>query len=401
MLKNKRKKITVATTISGNGLVKAGGSNVVHGLYTCLAQYFDIEIIYIGPENGKYETYEIVPGLKETVIPKTHQHMVKEWELREKLKAKTVYDVGLMYYLEETPEYGDALRNSIETSDFVFIERPYLFHEVRKYVNGRPMFQRSQNIEVYFRKSNIPDGEERNKVLKDLFQTEKSCCNFCTANFACSEIDLQTMGRMYGVPDSKLWFLPNGVNCNESEYVSVQKREKTKKSYGLGNEKIAVFIGGGHRPNVEAAETILRIAPFCVSTKFVFVGDVCRELMNEKKEDNVILLGLVSEKTKKFLFSVSDMALNPMYSGSGSNIKMFDYMASGLPIVTTLFGARGISDTSTFHIADTEEEIIFAINSFGLQEEQENVSKARHLVETHYDWKVLAERVKEFILQYS
>ena len=36
--------------------------------------------------------------------------------------------------------------------------------------------------------------------------------------------------------------------------------------------------------------------------------------------------------------------INPMISGSGTNIKMFDFMAAGLPIITTDIGARGIEE---------------------------------------------------------
>ena len=36
------------------------------------------------------------------------------------------------------------------------------------------------------------------------------------------------------------------------------------------------------------------------------------------------------------------MAINPMFGGSGTNIKMFDFMAAGLPTISTEIGARGI-----------------------------------------------------------
>ena len=167
--KKKRKKITVASVISGSGLVKAGGSNVVHGLYTRLAKYYDIEIVYLAPIIETYRKYEIAPGLWEIVIPKTQAHVDAEKKVTEKLKAQTTYDISLMYFLDKTPQYGNVLKHSIATSDIVFIERPYLFYEVRKHLNGRPLIQRSQNIEYFFRKSNIPESEEANKILDDLF----------------------------------------------------------------------------------------------------------------------------------------------------------------------------------------------------------------------------------------
>lgn len=396
----KRKKITVASTISGSGLVKAGGTNVVHGLYTRLAKYFDIEIIYIAPVNETYHRYEIVPGLSEIVVPKTAEHVQKEKEVTARLKAQTTYDLSLIYYLDKTPGYGDILKKSIETSDVVFIERPYLFYEVRKYLNGRPLFQRSQNIEYFFRKSNIPESEEANKSLNDLFETEKECCECCNLNFGCSEDDLETMHSMYGIPKEQLHLLPNGVATEDNPFITIEERKQYKKKYALENEKVAIFIGGGHRPNMEACEMIMKAASFCKDTKFLFAGNLCNELSRKLCPENTALLGMISEETRRFLFSVADIALNPMYSGSGSNIKMFDYMAMGIPIITSKFGARGICDTSIFHIADTADELISTINSFELKNDNASVIKARRLIEEKYDWKIIAENIGKILFKY-
>lgn len=395
----KRKKITVASVISGSGLVKAGGSNVVHGLYTRLAKYYDIEIVYLAPVNETYRKYEIVPGLWEIVVPKTLDHVKAEREITAKLKAQTTYDIALAYLYDKTPRFSNVLKSSINTSEVVFIERPYLFYEVRKYLNGRSLFQRSQNIEYFFRKSTIPESEGANKILADLYELEKVCCECSDINFACSSNDLETMYSMYGVPKEKLRLCSNGVACEDNPFVSVADRIRLKKKYALANEKIAIFIGGGHKPNMEACETILKIAPFCKETKFIFAGNVCNELMKRARPENTALLGLITEETRRFLFSVADVALNPMYSGSGSNIKMFDYMAMGVPIISTRFGARGISDISTFHIADSLEELISAINNF-CGEKEETVRRARTLIESQYDWEVLAEGVREIIAPY-
>jgi glycosyltransferase involved in cell wall biosynthesis len=40
-------------------------------------------------------------------------------------------------------------------------------------------------------------------------------------------------------------------------------------------------------------------------------------------------------------FAAADAALNPTRSGAGTSLKMCEYLASRLPIVTTAFGARG------------------------------------------------------------
>ena len=145
---------------------------------------------------------------------------------------------------------------------------------------------------------------------------------------------------------------------------------------------------------------IYKIAPYCPDVKFFFAGNLCNTLLKKKRPENVALLGLISEDMRRFLFSVFDMGLNPMYSGSGSNIKMFDYMSMGLPIVTSRFGARGIDDISMFHIADTEEELINTITKFCITDEVDAVQQARNEIEKIYDWRVIAQGVRDKILEY-
>jgi glycosyltransferase involved in cell wall biosynthesis len=71
---------------------------------------------------------------------------------------------------------------------------------------------------------------------------------------------------------------------------------------------------------------------------------------------NVRVTGHLSEVDKLAYLGASDLAINPMFSGSGTNIKMFDFMAAGLPIVSTPIGARGISQGSetVFSVCDKE-----------------------------------------------
>jgi Glycosyl transferases group 1 len=42
-------------------------------------------------------------------------------------------------------------------------------------------------------------------------------------------------------------------------------------------------------------------------------------------------------------FAAADFAINPMFSGAGTNVKMADFIAARLPILSTEFGARGFN----------------------------------------------------------
>lgn len=115
-----------------------------------------------------------------------------------------------------------------------------------------------------------------------------------------------------------------------------------------------------------------------------------------KNAKNVYLIGQIEEEEKSNLYRQADIAINPMMSGSGTNIKMLDYMAAGLPVVTTAIGARGLD------IRDRQDALICSLQEFPekIQELVHNsslrkdlIQNGRMLVEKKYDWKMIAQNM--------
>ncbi len=46
-------------------------------------------------------------------------------------------------------------------------------------------------------------------------------------------------------------------------------------------------------------------------------------------------------------FAAADAGLNMVTRGSGSNVKLFEYLAAKLPVISTVFGARGTQLTAS------------------------------------------------------
>lgn len=116
--------------------------------------------------------------------------------------------------------------------------------------------------------------------------------------------------------------------------------------------------------------------------------------------DNVILFGLVSDDVKKTLLNTSDAALNPLIYGSGTNLKMLDYMAAELPIITTHIGARGLDIINDTHaiICDINE---FKKNILKLFKDEDFYKKlkenGRKLVKEKYDWTEITDKMHKDI----
>ena len=128
----------------------------------------------------------------------------------------------------------------------------------------------------------------------------------------------------------------------------------------------------------------------------MLMGSQCMYFANKEIPSNIALLGVVNEKDKNRIFSVVDFALNPMMSGSGTNLKMFDYMSAGIPIISTEFGMRGIEERDCF-VRVENNELSKAVKEFSLMEYESMIKKARkHVVDT-FDWDVIVENLMKVI----
>jgi len=214
----------------------------------------------------------------------------------------------------------------------------------------------------------------------------------------CSADDAKRLHQLYGVELAKFIVIPNGVDVETISFVLPKQRRLNKRKLGLENEKTVLFMGSWHPPNLEAANKVLEIAKALPNIKFFLMGSQCSAFNGRVIPDNVGLLGVLEETEKCIIFGIVDLALNPMLSGSGTNLKMFDYMAAGIPVISNEFGVRGIDFTRDTEIivANIEDMPKAITDVFEKSDEELTVISvaARQLVEEKYDWKTISEVVR-------
>jgi glycosyltransferase involved in cell wall biosynthesis len=118
---------------------------------------------------------------------------------------------------------------------------------------------------------------------------------------------------------------------------------------------------------------------------------------------NVYLLGQVSDEEKKEILKISDIAINPMLSGSGTNIKVLGYLSAGIPTITTPTGARGLDLIDQKHaliceIEDFPRKIHDLLSDDHLAESLKK--NGRNLVEQRYDWDSIVHDMAEKIARF-
>jgi len=282
--------------------------------------------------------------------------------------------------------------NSIHNDSEIFqIEHPWLFNLAEKYnKKGVPLFLSTHNCETMLIKTN--------NVVKKLIKfhkIEKNALENADVIFTVSKEDINAFKEVLNVDieEKRVYLLPNGVDTKQIKPTDQKEREHAKSLLGFENKKVILFVGSIHKPNIEAVWEIIKIAKqFDGSYIFLVVGSVGEFFKKVVTPDNVVFTGFV-EDISVYLKS-ADIALNPMLSGSGTNLKMLEYLALGLPIMSTPIGARGLE------IINGKHAIITDISKFEywIKELSNNPSlslelsqNGRRLVEECYDWRIIAE----------
>lgn len=395
-----RPKLTIATTFRVFPPMNGGQARIFY-LYKNLAQTFDIDIIsLVGASEHRSET-EIAPGILEISIPQSERHAQIEHAISRRVDDIPVTDIVAHSLVELTPEYVEALTLSAMTSTYVVASHPYLSGVLSKAAPGKPMWYEAQDVEIVLKSALLGHLPEAQTLLEEVRAAERACWESAMLVFACKTDDLDDLKRIYGPTQAKLCEVPNGVAIAEIPYTPISVRRRLQRAAGIEDQTTLLFMGSWHGPNLEAVEKILSVAPTVPTIRFWVIGSVGLPFKGRAIPPNVELLGTVDQSTRNHLMALADAALNPMTSGSGTNLKMLDYFASGIPVISTIFGARGLNIRPKEHfIAADNAALDTALGNFSSMSDDmlaAMVSRARKVAESEYAWSGIAERFTAFL----
>jgi glycosyltransferase involved in cell wall biosynthesis len=393
-----RLKITAALTFPVYP-PRGGGQNRVFHLYRHLAKKFDVELVTFTDRQEPFQG-EIAPGLWETRIPMSAQHRQAEADIRSKSGVLQITDVVMPQLYHLTPAYVEALRKATTNSSFIVASHPYLLPAIQK-VAKQTIWYEAHNVESELKKTVIPPDGMGGELLKATYAVEKDCCQLSELIMVCANRDVEKLEELYGVEVSRCVEVPNGVDLETVNYVPLDLRLLKKKELGFDDSFVALFIGSWHNPNVEAVNNILEIAKSLPEVCFLVVGSVGMAFPSDRIPNNVSLMGIVDDETKDIVLGVADVALNPMTSGSGTNLKMLDYLGAGVPIISTHFGARGLYLESGKNCIVTElEKFSEAISNFMIQDNLDKtvlIEQGRKHAEENFDWEKIAQKFIDYL----
>jgi FkbM family methyltransferase len=403
----------IKVVITDNQCIKpavGGGRLRLLGLYSTLSE--GIEATYVGTYDWpgpQYRELQLSKRLREIDIPQSHEHFVLNDHLNALLPGKTIIDVTIPWLVWSSPELVEAVRSHAAEAEVIIFSHPWMYGCLRDIVrNGdKLIIYDSQNCEAVLREKLLGSNEFGACLAQSVKWIEGQLCQESDLILACCEEDKQTFVEIYGVKPQKIVVVPNGVNVRAIRPASLTARARARKNLAVEGF-VALFIGSAYPPNMEAVGVILnQLAPANPEVTFVIVGGASDRAIVKgfasHVPSNVRLLGAVSDAARNEAYAAADIAINPMFTGSGTNIKMLDFLAAGLPTISTPLGARGIINRNDACF------IVDSINRFS-----DSIERLRHdsrfhaglsaesrkLAEEMYDWRHISAHLGQVIIEH-
>jgi glycosyltransferase involved in cell wall biosynthesis len=198
---------------------------------------------------------------------------------------------------------------------------------------------------------------------------EIKACRSCDRVVAVSEVDRQLLIQN-GVEASRLTVIPLGVDLLKYKSIDSESIGSIRREYGLQYGDFIIIFHGVlcYRPNYDAVrllarEIMPRLRSMGCPAKCLVVGD---RPPTEFADDDIILTGSV-DSLPPFI-QVADVAVVPLLEGGGTRLKIMEYFAAGIPVISTTKGAEGIKAEygKDILIEDTMDGIAKLINELCL-----------------------------------
>lgn len=395
-----RPRYTVINTFPLTPAVSGGQARLL-GIYRQLARHADIHFINLGGARSPHHVRTLAPGLTEEIVPRTAEFMRAERDL-EKIVQASVGDLAAALYFNLVPAWLRAIEQATADTDAVICSHPYGHPALAATGYSGKLFYEGHNIESDLKKSIY---QNQPWPLAEIRRAEGDCIAAADGITVCSDEEAVRLQERYTIQYQRIAVVPNGVDAAQTPFQTLAARRANQRRHQL-RRPLALFIGSAHQPNVEAAELLLQTAHDCTEFDFIFMGSVCKRLDNAgstktRLSRNVRLLGVVSDAEKSLWLALADAGLNPIISGAGTNLKLAEYAAAGLPIISTRFGARGGVLTEGVHyLAAEPQQLHQALRQLMALPEaacEEMIKLADARVRRTLDWQAIADDYAIFL----
>jgi glycosyltransferase involved in cell wall biosynthesis len=369
--------------------VTSGGKLRLRGLYSRLAEQFQIKFVNLAPSHVSRNVRQLGADFSEELVPKSQAFIDNERRLEELLGA-SVEDLTAALHPSSAPQWLDAIDTLARHADLMVCSHPYAMPALRE-VSSAAFVYEAHNVEADLKADIYGDHQWAIDQVRALEQRAVFDAALVTS---CSAPDLERLRELYErADDGKFAVVPNGIDLHRTPFRDAASTARRRSMFGV-KQPLALFMGSAHGPNIDAARVVFEAARRLPHVHFLLLGSVCRAVEDWKRPANIGLAGVVSDVEKSCWLDICDVGLNPVISGSGTNLKLIEYAAAGLPVVSTDFGARGMGfSAGREYVSATAEAFAEGIETLLGQAHGEREGMARHArrqIEANSDWSSIA-----------
>lgn len=374
-----------------------GGQRRIFFLARELARAFDVDIVTPCWE-GRNTTTTFGPRLREIRVAVDDRFNTLQRRITTAVPMTS--DIAYALHWDACTLYNEVLASRLAAAAVAVTAHPYSIYPLLS-CRGRtdlPIIFDSQNVELRQKRFVADQSDHLFSVVRDV---ETTAITEAARVIACSHSDAAEFASEYDISADEITVIENGVDALGVPSVPEAALASLRTQLGLADRLSCVFGGSFHQPNFRAVQRIMEMAAAVPGMQFLILGTVCRnkELHNAPPA-NVALLGEVDESTKWLAFQTADIGLNPMEEGSGTNIKMFEYAAAGLTVLSSPFGARGIAlvPSDDFMLVDNDlmADALAGLSVTDRPRLQAMGARARAEVIRTADWSIIGRKYCSF-----
>ncbi len=390
-----------------------GGQLRARHLYGGMARHLDVEVVSLVDWNTPPTSVEIAPGLVETLVPRTAT--ARDACLQTSLEVGVpVADIVSGHEPELTPGYIATLAEALDGAAAVVLAEPYLVRAVEQAVAvaevpAPPVVLDAYNVEAALKERILPETELGQRLMRWTVEIEREAVARSAVVVACGEIDAADLAERYDRSSADVTVITNGADVPDDPAGASERNHRAHEwlrryhhtgPLGEGFSHLGLFVGSWHPPNVDAMWMLTEIADVLPHLLIVSVGSIGDAFYDRVVPPNMVFTGVVSDSSRRSLLRSAHVALNPMRLGSGTNLKLVEYLANRIPTVSTPFGARGLDVVDGTHLRLAEAEGFAAAVDDVLSDPEaadRMAGAGRDLVATDLAWPVLADRLTEVV----
>ncbi|WP_177167441.1 glycosyltransferase family 4 protein [Halopenitus malekzadehii] len=287
------------------------------------------------------------------------------------------------------------LINQIEEADVILAEGPHLVRPAVQLSENSVILYSSHNVEID-RWSHLQNTYLKDRYYNSLKKSESFAVSESDGVICVSEQDLQRFSEIYGSVSNPV-IVPNGTYESNIHNNVDRSSSNVRKDLGIDlDQTVALFVGSDYGPNVDAARKIVTWSEQACDENqdihFLLVGNVGNRI--DADNNHLTVTGFVDNIEP--MYACADIALNPITDGAGSNIKIIDYLARGLPVISTPFGVRGFEFEENTIIINEIESIYNRVKEYGSGSKQIQQRKIQ-TVASKYTWHTLSKKLLSYL----